>query len=180
MIAITVFLTAIDYSGSMESASERSCLACAERPERLFCDLSPETLHDFDALKSVTTWARGSTLFREGQPARGIFVLCDGRAKLSVCSESGKNLTLRIAGPGEVLGLSAALAGGSHEITAELLDNAQVATVKRKDLLRFLHEHREACLQVVNLLSQDLHIAYDRVRSLGLGRSRRVRAPRVH
>jgi hypothetical protein len=54
-----------------------------------------------------------------------------------------------------------------------------VAAVRRKDLLRFLHEHREACLQVVNLLSQDLHVAYDRVRSLGLGRSRRPRTTRV-
>jgi CRP/FNR family transcriptional regulator, cyclic AMP receptor protein len=164
----------------MESVRETSCLKCTERLERIFCDLAPQTLHDFDALKSIVKWQRGSTLFREGQSARGIFVLCDGRAKLSVCSESGKHLVLRIAGPGEVLGLSAALAGSPHEITAELLDDAQVAIVKRKDLLRFLHEHREACLQVVNLLSQDLHIAYDRVRSLGLGRSRRIRAPRVH
>jgi len=163
----------------MESAVQRSCLACVERPERLFCDLSPEASQAFDGLKSVAFCPRGATLFREGQPARGIFVLCDGRAKLSVCSESGKRMTLRIAGPGEVLGLSAALAGSPHEITAELLDDAQVAAVRRKDLLRFLHEHREACLQVVNLLSQDLHVAYDRVRSLGLGRSRRSRAPRV-
>jgi len=164
----------------MGSASERNCLARMIRPERLFCDLAPETLRDFDALKSVTTCPRGATLFRQGQPARGIFVLCDGWASLSVGSESGKHLTLRIAGPGEVLGLSAALAGSPHEISAELLDNAQVAAVKRKDLLRFLHEHREACLQVVNLLSQDLHIVYDRARSIGLGRSRRSRAPRVH
>jgi hypothetical protein len=64
-------------------------------------------------------------------------------------------------------------------MTAELLDNAQVATVRRKDLLHFLRLHREACLQVVNLLSQDLHIAYDRVRSVGLGRSRRPRTTRV-
>lgn len=88
-------------------------------------------------------------------------------------------MTLRIAGPGEVLGLSASLAGTPHEMTAELLDNAQIATVKRGDLLRFLHEHPEACLQVVNLLSQDLHTAYDRVRSVGLGRGRRSRVSRV-
>jgi CRP/FNR family transcriptional regulator, cyclic AMP receptor protein len=163
----------------MESVVQRSYLARVERPERLFSDLAPETVRDFDGLKSVAACPRGAVLFREGQPARGIFVLCDGRAKLSVCSESGKRMVLRIAGPGEILGLSATLAGTPHEISAELLDNAQVATVRRKDLLRFLHEHREACLQVVNLLSQDLHIAYDRVRSLGLGRSRRCRAPRV-
>jgi CRP/FNR family transcriptional regulator len=95
--------------------------------------------------------------------------------RLSVCSESGKHLTLRIAVPGEVLGLSAALSDAAYEVTAEALEEVQVAVVRRKDLLRFLHEHREACLQVVNLLSQDLHVAYDRVRSVGLGRTRRPR-----
>jgi hypothetical protein len=48
--------------------------------------------------------------------------------------------------------------------------------VKRKDLLHFLREHREACLHVVTLLSQDLHVAYNRVRSVGLGRTRRLRS----
>jgi len=163
----------------MESVIQRSCLECVERPERLFCDLPSEALHDFDVLKTVSAFPRGTALFHEGQPARGIFVLCEGRVRLSVCSESGRRLTLRVAGPGEVLGLSAALAGSPYEMTAELLDNAQVATIKRKDLVRFLHEHREACLQVVNLLSQDLHVAYDRVRSIGLARSRRSRVARV-
>lgn len=168
----------MDYSETMEAVLQPSYPAPTERPDRLFSDLTQETSRDFDALKSVVACPKGTTLFREGQPARSIFVLCDGRAKLSVCSESGKRMTFRIAGPGEILGLSAALAGNQYEITAELLDNARVATVRRKDLLRFLHEHREACLQVVNLLSEDLHFAYDRVRSLGLGRSRRSRAPR--
>lgn len=163
----------------METGVQRSWVSSVERPERLFCDLPVDALRAFDALKSVTSCSRGTALFREGQVARGIFLLCDGRARLSVCSPSGKRMILRIAGPGEILGLSAALAGSPHELTAELLDNAQVATIKRKDLLRFLHEHREACLQVVNLLSQDLHVAYDRVRSLGLGRSRRSRTPHL-
>ena len=154
----------------------QSCLDCALRPERLFCDLPASTLTAFNAVKSNMVCPRNTVLFREGQPARAVFVLCEGRAKLSVCSESGKRLTLRMAGPGEVLGLSAALSGSDHEVTAELIDNAQLAMVKRKDLLSFLREHREACLHVVTLLSQDLHIAYDRVRSVGLGRSRKLRA----
>lgn len=164
----------------MESATHVSCLECVGRSGRLFCDLPAEVLKDFDLLKSVTQYPRGTTLFRQGHSAPNVFVVCNGRVRLSVCSESGRRLTLRIAGPGEVLGLSASLSDSPHEITAELLDNAQVAVVKRGDLLRFLHEHREACLQVVSLLSQDLHIAYDRVRSLGLGRSRRSRVLRVH
>ena len=164
----------------MESAIQSSCLNCPARPDRLFCDLPSDALQAFDQIKTFSQVVRGTTLFREGQAARAMFVLCQGRAKLSVCSESGKRLVLRIAGPGESLGLTACLSNSPYEVTAELLDNARVTTVKRKDLLRFLREHREACLQVVNLLSDDLHSAYDRVRSIGLGRTRRVRTNRVH
>jgi CRP/FNR family transcriptional regulator len=90
-------------------------------------------------------------------------------------------MTVRVAGPGEVLGLSAAVSGGRHELTAEALESVQVAAVRRKDLLRFLQEHCDVCLQVVNLLSEDLHAAYDRVRAVGLGgRTRHSRATPVH
>lgn len=164
----------------MDSAPQQSCFDCVLRPDRLFCDLPAGALEAFDSIKSLVRYPRGTVLFEEGQAARGIFVLCEGRAKLSVCSESGKRLTLRIAVPGEVLGLSASLAAGPYEVTAEALDNARVAVVRRKELLKFLRVHREACMQVVHLLSQDLHTAYDRVRSIGLGRSRRPRVSGVH
>ncbi len=164
----------------MERARQQSCLECAERPSGLFCDLLREALQDFDRLKSLTLYPKGATLFAGGQPARGIFVLCHGKIKLSVCSEPGKVMTLRIVGPGEILGMSAALAGTPHETTAQALDNAQVAIVKRKDWLRFLYEHPEVCQQVVNLLSQELDFAYDRICAVGLSRSRGPRATRVH
>ena len=162
----------------METAIRQSCFDCVLRPDRLFCDLPVDALEAFDAIKTITSHSRGSTLFQEGQLARGIFVLCEGRAKLSICSENGRRLTLRVAAPGEVLGLSASLSGSAYEVTAEMMDNGRVAEVQRKDLLKFLRTYREACLQVVHLLSHDLHTAYEKVRSVGLVRSRR--AQHVH
>ncbi len=159
----------------MESVTHHSCFNCELRPDRVFCDLPAEALHAFDSITEVTVVPRGATLFAEGRQARGVFVLCEGRAKLSVCSDNGKRLMLRIAGPGEVLGLSASMSGRPYEVTAEVLDASQVAFIRRKDLLRFLRDYREACLQVVHLLSQDLHQAYERVRSIGLTRTRRPR-----
>ncbi len=134
-----------------------------------------DALQAFDAIKSVQVQPKNTVLFAEGRPSKGIYVLCDGRAKLSICSENGKRLMLRIAGPGEVLGLGATMALTPYEVTAELLDASQVVFVKRKDLLKFLREHREACMMVVQMLSQDLHGAYERVRSIGLTRTRRPR-----
>ncbi len=164
----------------MASAIQTSCVECVSRSDRLFCDLPADALEAFNRIKTVNPHLRGSVLFREATPARGIFLLCEGKARLSVCSESGKRLTLRIAGPGEVLGLSAALSGTPYEVTAETLEDSQVAFVKRKDLLQFLHDYREACLQVVHLLSEDLHVAYDRVRAVGLGRTRHPRVAHVN
>ena len=161
------------HSSVMESAKDHSCFACELRPDRVFCDLPAEALQAFDAIKSTTVVPRGATLFAEGKQPRGIYVLCEGRAKLSVCADSRKRLMLRVAGPGEVLGLSACMSGKPNEVTAEMVDTSQVAFVRRKDLLHFLRDHRVACLQVVHLLSQDLHQAYDHVRSIGLARARR-------
>jgi CRP/FNR family transcriptional regulator len=134
-----------------------------------------ESLKSFDEIKSLISYPRSTVLFAEGRPVRGIYILCDGRAKLSICSDTGKRLTLRVAGPGEVLGLGASLSNTPYEITAELLDNSQVVFVRRKELLKFLRENREVCMQVVRMLSQDLHGAYERVRTLGMIRTRRPR-----
>jgi len=149
-----------------------SCVDCGQRADGLFCDLEPDALKEFDHIKQIQTCLRGAVLFREGQIARSVFLLCFGRVRLTVCSESGRRMAVRVAHAGELLGLSAALSGGCHEVTAEALEPLQFAEVRRKDLLRFLHQHRDVCLQVVNVLSEDLHVAYDRVRSVGLARTR--------
>jgi CRP/FNR family transcriptional regulator len=135
-----------------------------------------EALEAFDAMKSIAPYPRGSVLFAEGRPPRGVFVLCDGRAKLTVCSENGKRLLVRIAGPGDVLGLGAAISGTNYELNAELLDNAKVAFIRRKDLIGFLRGHQDICMEIVHRLSRDLHGAYERVRNVGMARSRRPRA----
>ena len=159
----------------MESTQVQSCLSCDFRPDRTFCDMPGDTLQEFEAITSLGSYRRNTILFSEGRPVRGIYVLCDGRAKLSICAESGKRLTLRIAGPGEVLGLGAALSNTPYEITAELLDASQVAFIRRKDLTKFLRDHPDVCMQIVRMLSQDLHGAYERVRSIGMVRTRRPR-----
>ena len=159
----------------MEHANYQSCRECALRTERLFCDMPADALKAFDSVKNTVAVTRDTVLFREGQVARGVFVVCQGRVRLTVCSDDGKRLLLRVAGAGEVLGLSAVLSGAPYEITGQAIESCQIAMVRRKDLVTVLREHREACLQVVNLLSEDLHVAYDRVRSVGLGRVRKAR-----
>ena len=145
-----------------------NCQICQVRPARLFCALSPETLQAFDAIKCMTSYAQGAVLFVEGQMPSGIFVLCMGRVKMSASGSDGKILVVRIAEPGEVLGLSATMSGKAYELTAETAESCQVNFVKRDHLLRFLKEHNDACFKVAEQLSEKYRVACDEARLLGL------------
>lgn len=154
---------------------QSSCMSCDFRPDRLFCDMPAESLRSFDEIKSLATHPKGTVLFSEARPVRGIYILCDGRAKLSICSDCGTRMTLRIAGAGELLGLGAVLSNTPYELTAELLDDSQVVFIRRRELMKLLREHPEVCMRIVGMLSQDLHGAYERVRTIGMVHSRRPR-----
>jgi len=148
-----------------------NCLSCKLRAEHIFCDLSAPDLQAFETMKYATSYPKGAVLFVEGQAPRGIFVLCKGRIKLSICSTDGKTLILKIAEPGEVLGLSATVGGKPYELTAETVDPCQVNFVKREDFLRFLRDHSDACLRVAEQLSDKYNAACREIRSLGLSHS---------
>ena len=148
-----------------------SCFTCKLRADRIFCDLPSAALQALEAIKYASAYPRGAVLFVEGQSPRGIFVLCKGRVKLSICSSDGKTLILKVAEAGEVLGLSATVSGKPYELTAETIDPCQVNFVKREDFLRFLRDHSDACLRVAEQLSEKYNSACHEIRALGLSHS---------
>ncbi|MGI9103055.1 MAG: Crp/Fnr family transcriptional regulator [Terriglobales bacterium] len=148
-----------------------SCLVCKMRNESFFCSLPPQTLQAFEKIKFPSALPRASVLFVEGQMPRGIYLLCRGRVKLSVNSADGKTMILKIAEPGEVLGMHACVNGIPYELTAETVQPCQVVFIKREDFQKFLEQHGAACLQAAQHLSTNCHNAYDMIRAIGLSHS---------
>jgi len=148
-----------------------NCETCKLRGNGFFCQLPPSALKDFDATKVTSTYPQGAVLFLEKQPARGIYMLCQGEMKLSVSSSEGKTLILRIARPGDVLGLTAALAGTPNEATAEAVRPSQVAFIRRDDFVRFLAKHPEAYPMVARQLGAQYQAACKQLRTVALSSS---------
>ena len=148
-----------------------NCLSCKMRVAHVFCDLPASALQTFETIKYATAYPKGTVLFVEGQAPRGIFVVCKGRVKLSICASDGKTLILKIAEAGEVLGLSATISGTPYELTAETVEPCQVNFVKREDFQRLLREHSEACLHVAEQLSDKYNAACREIRAIGLPHS---------
>lgn len=148
-----------------------TCLSCPHREDRLFCNLPFAAVQALSAITSPAVYPKGATLFVEGQSARGVFVLCSGRVKLSTSSADGRTLILRISESGEVLGLPATVTGKPYELTAEVIEPTQANFIAREDFLRFLREHGEAALRVAQQLGETYHSAVAEMRSIGLARS---------
>jgi CRP/FNR family transcriptional regulator, cyclic AMP receptor protein len=148
-----------------------NCLACPHREERLFCNLPEASVKALSAITSSASYPKGATLFVEGQPARGVFILCSGRVKLSTSSADGKTLILRISEPGEVLGLPATVTGTCYELTGDVIEPAQANFISRNEFLNFLKENGEAALRVAQQLGETYHAAVAEMRTIGLSHS---------
>ena len=154
-----------------------SCLTCKLRTDRVFCDLPPAALQNFENIKFATAYPQGAVLFVEGQLPRGIFVICKGSVKLSINSPNGRTMIVKLAEAGEVLGMSATISGKPYEVTAETIDPCQVNFVKREDFLKFLRDDVDACFKVAEQLGEKYHNACKEVRSLGLSHSAAEKLP---
>src|SRR5437016_12984253 len=133
-----------------------------------FGNLEGETRARFEAIGVQTSVARGASLFMEGEQQQHVFVVCSGRVKLSVSSREGKSVILRIAGQGDVLGLSAALAGSNHDVTAAALENCTVRAFRVKDFLAFLQNYPEAAKEATRCVLQEYKVVFNDVCRLAL------------
>jgi CRP/FNR family transcriptional regulator, cyclic AMP receptor protein len=141
------------------------------RRDGFFCQLSADEFKDLDAIKHVSACPADAFLFFEQQRSRGIYLVCEGQVKLSFTSSGGKTLVLRIAKPGEVLGLLSALSGNPYEVTAMTLRPSQVAFVASTDFQRFLRKHPAVFERVASHLGWEYKAACEQLFAVGLSAS---------
>jgi CRP/FNR family transcriptional regulator len=139
--------------------------------ERLLGNLSRPVLDGFEGISSPASFPKGAILFVEGEEAHSVFALLTGRVKLTTSSADGKALLLRIAEPGEMIGLPGIISGKTYVLTAEALEPLQVTVVLRKPLMEFLRTHSEAALRVAEILNEIYHATFRELQRLALSGS---------
>jgi CRP/FNR family transcriptional regulator, cyclic AMP receptor protein len=150
----------------MEIADD--CANCPIRKDGFFCQMTAETLADFQKMKFTSLYPNGAVLFVEGQAPRGVYLLCKGRVKLTMASPAGKTVIARVVEAGELLGLHSAISGHAHQVTAETLQPCQVDFIRREDFVRLVHEHGDASINAMQQFSNYYRGACHQIRYLGL------------
>ncbi len=143
-------------------------LSQALRGEKSDFSFSEECLEELDRISHAIQYPAGTMVFVEGQTSRGVYVVTYGMVKLTTTNRVGRTFIMKLAHAGAILGLHEAVSGRPCELTAEVVDPAQLSFIHRDDFAHFLSRHGDACLHVAMQLGQECRSAYELVRSIGL------------
>jgi CRP/FNR family transcriptional regulator, cyclic AMP receptor protein len=140
--------------------------------------LNSHHLERLRGAKSGRLYRKGAILFKEGDRPVGVYVVLEGRVKLSLNSAQGKVLVLGFFGPGTVLGLAAAILGRAHPATAEALKPTNAVFVARAELAREMRGDATGARQVAELLGEACYFLLTRLAAVELSESARQKLAR--
>jgi len=114
---------------------------------------------------------RGSVLFSEGEPARGVYILRTGRATVSIASSEGRIVMLRLAHAGDVLGLNSVLQNCSYDTTVKTLEPCRTDFIPRAELIELMQQSHAGAQSILDILSRELAEITDRAKLLLLSQT---------
>jgi CRP-like cAMP-binding protein len=114
------------------------------------------------------TWARDDYVFFEGEPAEWLILVISGRVKMIKHSESGRETILATFGPGQIVGEVGVLAADAYPATAQALEPAVTAGLRREEYAALVQSHPELAWALIVELGRRLQRAHESIRSMAV------------
>jgi CRP/FNR family transcriptional regulator len=131
-----------------ESASGSSKRWSSRRLE-LLNGMSQEAVRRFNAMVRTTKHMRGEWIFVNGDTADCIYLLQEGRMKLTTLTEEGHEVLHEIVGPGEIFGDTSPILGFPRTTSAQALETSLVCAIREKDFEVLLSVYPELSFRLL-------------------------------
>ena len=126
-----------------------------------FRPMRSEELDEIIGFASERRVPRGTVIVNKGDPGSSMMVVLAGRVRISNVSADGKEVTLNMIGPGEIVGEIALLDGKPRTADATAIEDTTLMVVERQQFLPFL-------LRDPSLVERLLAVLCDRLRRTSL------------
>lgn len=134
----------------------------------LFQGATEDDIRAISAITAPGNWKSGATIFQQGDDADFLIIIGTGRIRLSLATAGGKELTIRHAPPGSVLGEMGVLDGEPRSADATADSDTNGAVIRRGPFLRLLGERPELSLTVIRYLTKRLRDTTYQLESVAL------------
>ena len=115
--------------------------------------MSEAEMKQLDGITHMKHYDKKSLIYLPGDVSDQVYLLKEGRVKISKISEDGREITLVILEPGEIFGESAIVADDEERSSvAEALENAYLCIISRRDFEEFINNKPELALSITKLM----------------------------
>jgi CRP/FNR family transcriptional regulator len=119
---------------------------------QIFSGLASEERSRISTYARSLRKARGEFIYTPGDRADFVYILKQGRVKLSVLSESGKEIAIDIIQPGEIFGEFALVDESPRSNMAQALDDLLVWVFSKRDFTHLLTVQPKLALSYIRLV----------------------------
>jgi len=119
---------------------------------QIFSGLSPEEMGRITTFARSLRKARGEFIYMPGDRAEFVYILRQGRIKLSVLSETGKEVAIDIIQPGEIFGEFALVDEASRSNMTQALDDVVMWVFSKRDFTNLLSTQSKLALSYIRLV----------------------------
>lgn len=134
----------------------------------IFSDLEENSLNQILELGSLKMYAKDEIILNEDEAGTALFVIVNGKVKISRSSKDGKEVILTIMNESDFFGEMAILDGFSRSATVTALEESKLFIVQRNDFLTLLKNHTEVSIALLQELTQRLRAAGMKIKALSL------------
>ena len=118
--------------------------------------------------KKTIRLKKGEQLFTEGDAVKGIYFLKRGKLKVHKLWEKGRQMVIRFAKEGDVIGHRGLGIDAVYPVTATALEDATVCYIETGFFLRSLQLNPDFALELMIFYADELQDAEKRIRDLAL------------
>jgi len=138
----------------------------------IFAGIEPSRLKLIAFTADSIAYRAGQALVRQGQPGDAAYVLVEGKAEVSVETESGDYVVATL-GPGDVVGEISILCDTPRTATVTASTDVSALRVRKDSFLQLLRQFPEIAAEVMRSLAERLtHTNEELVRARNLAASR--------
>src|ERR1044072_3484874 len=119
---------------------------------QIFSGLDPEEMSRIAAHARSLRKARGEFIYMPAERADYVYILRQGRVKLSVLSESGKEIAIDIIQPGEIFGEFALVDESPRSNMTQALDDILMWVFAKRDFTHLLSSQPKLALSYIRLV----------------------------
>ena len=123
---------------------------------QIFKEVEDAHLYSLKSKMKRSNFHRGEVIFHQGDPADRMHIIVDGRVKISIASEDGRERDIALFQSRDCFGEMALLGGSNRSATATAVDATETMALFRQDFLEFLGENPDLAADVNTMLVQRL------------------------